>query len=200
MLSSSRNKDHHISIKDKYMHGIRGWLLVLIIFLGFYSWGWLSPSVQNFSMWIYRFNYWEIAYSLLSSFFHLFNIIVPLYLIYLLIRRRRNAVLFSKIFFIAVPVFNILNEYIFNRYSVLILDSGLFVIVTSLSIGLLGLLYLTKSVRVANTYLFSENKFPRIFQCPLCFEKIEVENYERIQKVAVCPACSGNISNQIIAA
>lgn len=179
---------------DKYIRGFRGWLLVLIIFFGLYSWGWLSSSVQNFSKWIYRFNYWEIGYSLLSSIFHLFNIIVPLYLIYLLIRKKRNVILFSKIFFLTAPVINIINEYLFNPYSVLILDSGLFVTISSLGISIIWLSYLTKSVRVANTYLFTENKFPRIFDCPLCFERIEVDNHERIKKVAVCTACSGTIS------
>ena len=186
--------------KNEYIQGIRGWLLVFIVFLGFYSWGWLSPSVKDFGMWIARFNYWKLGYSLLSSFFHLFSIITPLYLIYLLIRKKRNAILFSKIFFFVMPLINTANEYFFSLFPIFGFEfPSLYEVMFSLGFSFIWLLYLNNSIRVANTYLFTENKFPKVIDCPFCFERIGLEDDERNKKIAICPSCGATISKQTVA-
>lgn len=185
--------------KSEYIHGIRGWLIVFIIFLGFYSWGWLAPSVKDLGMWIARFNYWKLVYSLLSSFFHLFSIITPLYLIYLLIRKKRNAILFSKIFFFVMPLINTANEYFFSLFPFFGSGFPLYEVMFSLGFSFIWLLYLNNSIRVANTYLFTENKFPKVIDCPFCTERMALEKDERIKKIAICPSCGTTISKQTVA-
>ena len=185
-------------INTKRIQGIRGWLIVFVIFLALYSWGWLAPSIKGFDMWIYRFELWKIQYSLLSSIFHLFNVISPLLLIYLIIKKKNYAILFSKVFFFIMPLVNTANEYFFSLFPFNLFDKS-FEIIGSLSFSIIWLLYLTNSIRVANTFLFSENKLPKFIDCPFCNDRIEIEEEERINKVALCPSCATTISKNTVA-
>jgi hypothetical protein len=75
----------------------------------------------------------------------------------------------------------------------------MFVLIFSLAISVPWFLYLMNSVRIANTFLLTENKFPKVIDCPYCFERIGLEDDERNKKIAICPSCAATISKQTVA-
>jgi hypothetical protein len=61
-------------------------------------------------------------------------------------------------------------------------------------------IYILKSKRVRNTFMFYKNKLPKNITCPFCLSKQYPSTDERLNKQLICSQCGKNISENTMVA
>jgi len=191
-------------ISKKYSYGIGGWLLLIWVLL------FLRVVESVFSeglgrLLIYFFELRHITVLTLLSAgvisYRILEVTTICYLLFLIINQDHKALLFAKIYSILMYIhaFTIAWAFI-SAYSRPIALQVAQAAIIAIPLPLAFYMYLVKSKRVQNTFMFSGTKLPATIQCPFCLEKLQLEDSERIAKEAICPECNNHISQGCFAA
>jgi hypothetical protein len=193
-----RESDQNYNLHSNWLFGIKGWLKFWIIIMGYFSiliiLGLISKIVKVNSI-LNQFNT-LFTFLLILKWIYLLTFVC---LTYMLIKKRKRAVEFTKIFFVSSPF--LITLYLgtidyFSSYSEIFQIENLgFYFLSTVAISLPPFLYFSKSERVKNTYLLTEKKFPMGLNCPFCMEELELNEEEQLSKNVVCPNCNNNFYN-----
>jgi hypothetical protein len=185
-------------INPKYIRGVKGWLVVFILTLIFIGTNLSRLVIEELFDPRRDFFNLRIEIQMVNIALMFSGIFLPFFIAFILYKKKSESVLITKIFLALLP-FYAFAWHIFKsktmpydiEHAVI---AGLFIVGCLYSIP--WFFYFNFSKRVNNTYLFNGTKMPKIFQCPFCLEKLELDNEEREAQEIVCPNCNKTISEK----
>jgi hypothetical protein len=191
-----------ISKKDPY--GLGGWLLLVWVLL-------LFQVVQSIFfeglgrvlIYLLELSHFKelTLHSCIVISYRILEVAFSCYLMLLIIKQDHKAVLLTKLYSVLVYIHGFAIVWAFNSafsqpMAVQVAQAAVFAIPLPLALYM----YLIKSKRVLNTFMFAALKLPVTIQCPFCLENLELEESERVAKEVTCPECNNHISQKCFAA
>jgi len=167
--------------------GVRGWLLFFLIVLIWRIYVFIrvdGNQVRLFFEWGLNWPLWVITS---RSVLYAFEILLPLWIIYVLLTKRMYAVKWAKSLILLAPLTAFIS--LFHDSSLSLFDFKFRFLLTLLSFSVPWFLYFTKSKRVRNTYMFTEKLLPSTVDCPFCAAELELSTDERASRNVLCPEC-----------